>query len=154
MESSGLHMERHKMQALSGGYRMENSIERDELQNRWGVLIELKQKTSSWVGWNKPPMGTVKLNSDGTLQNGLGNWGAVLRDNNGVIIKAARGRSVEITIDAVELDGLLQGTELAIRNGYLNIDAEVDSTTVVYYREAGNPPWNLKRSLFGGAYLV
>lgn len=51
----------------------------------------------------KPSIGTVKLNTDRSLKNDHGSWGAAIRDHEGQVVKAAHGHSPCKRIDEMEL---------------------------------------------------
>lgn len=70
------------------------------------------------VRWNKPGPGLFKLNTDGSVRDETGYWGAAIRDDKGILVRAAHARSKGAAIDVVELDALHKGdvTSKAIWN--------------------------------------
>lgn len=126
-------LEEVRIKMAGNAYDMNNGEERRLMEERWGITIDDSGRRSSWVSWTKPPVGTVKLNTDGSLNNNKGAWGAALRDCEGNVLRAAHGVSPYTSIDAIEVDAVYQGMQLALRYGYRKIIINVDSTTAVFY---------------------
>lgn len=67
------------------GYIMKHGAERQHMMDRWGVHIEVNDRATHMVKWVKP--GLLKMNTDGSLKNDAGNWGAAIRDEEGDPVK-------------------------------------------------------------------
>lgn len=66
-------------------------------------------------------MGMLKLNTDGSLQNNVGSWGAVFRNHEGRVVKLAPGHCLFMSIDEIELDVVHQGLKIAVRHRYSKV---------------------------------
>lgn len=56
------------------GYKMEEEPDRQLMGERWGVETKKRNSSRQWVKWSKPSMGTLKLNTDGSLKMGREHW--------------------------------------------------------------------------------
>ena len=81
------------------------------------------------VSWNKPRLGTYKLNTDGSaLQNsGKIGGGGILRDHQGKILYAFSLPFGVCTNNTTEIKAALYGLDWCEQHGYKNIELEVDS---------------------------
>lgn len=83
--------------------------------------------------WSKPPVGALKLNSDGSFysEEKTGGWGFVIRDDNGGVIKAAAGKETCV-LDAfhAELLGVQAGLRMVASLGISRLHIETDATLV------------------------
>jgi hypothetical protein len=83
--------------------------------------------------WSKPPAGKLKLNCDASFLLGasMGTWGFVIRDSDGDVVSAGRGK-VEHLLGAfqAELISCLQGVQEAVRLGICNLVLETDALQV------------------------
>ena len=84
------------------------------------------------IGWLPPSHGRVKLNTDGSVLNGVAGTGMVLRDHLGNIIFCAC-RHVQLCEDALESKILVvrEGINLALQWSTLPIDIESDCLEAV-----------------------
>ena len=92
-----------------------------------------KVKSVVAVGWEKPPAGWVKLNSDGSALSSLGRagGGGVIRDHEGKWLEGY-ARSLGSTNSCVaELWAVRDGLLLAKEMGLHNIIVELDALSVV-----------------------
>lgn len=87
----------------------------------------------------------VKLNTDGNWDGANGFWAAVIRGRQGEVLAMAKGVARQKRIDLIELEGVMHGIELAEKYGYQNIEAETDSTTVKFYMQSEQIPWETKK---------
>jgi hypothetical protein len=80
--------------------------------------------------WSRPPVDTLKINSDGVYcaASGTGGWGYVIRDEEGSVIWAGAGRS-DYLLDALHAEalGCLQGIRAAGEKGISRAVIETDS---------------------------
>ena len=90
--------------------------------------------------WQKPPVGFLKLNSDGSFfsDEKTGGWGFIIRDKNGEVIKAAAGKE-DCILDAfhAELLGVQAGLRMAINLGTTRLYIETDASLVKEAVEGG-----------------
>ena len=90
--------------------------------------------------WQKPPVGFLKLNSDGSFfsDEKTGGWGFIIRDKNGEVIKAAAGKE-DCILDAfhAELLGVQAGLRMAINLGITRLYIETDASLVKEAVEGG-----------------
>lgn len=61
-----------------------------------------------WATWTRPPVGTVKLNKDGSKRDNEAACGGLLRDSNDDLIFAFVIRHDHQDVLQAELDALLQ----------------------------------------------
>ncbi|KAF7821353.1 reverse transcriptase [Senna tora] len=115
----------------------------DQFWCRVAVVWEELQDLKSWKEWNdmfgrslrceKPTMGTVKLNTDaGTLAEGGGVLGGLLRDGNGVCVAAFTER-VDMSHNATVLEAkaIRRGMEVAVGLGFERVVCESDAKVVL-----------------------
>ncbi|KAK9155536.1 hypothetical protein Sjap_003016 [Stephania japonica] len=91
-----------------------------------------------WVTWQRPPVGSVKINTDGgCLQNEkIGYSGVVMRDDSGVWMSGVVGKFDCFTnrpeLEA-ELWGAFSGLALAWEAGCRSVQLEMDSKSALDY---------------------
>lgn len=132
-----------RVRMAANRYSMEDTQSRQYLEERWGINIEIKRKKLIGTKWNKPPIGVVKLNTDGSLSKDS-KWGAVVWDHEGEALAAAHGISPYTLIDEIELDAVQQGLKVVKRHGFRELIINIDSATVVHYLRMEDPPWNVR----------
>lgn len=115
--------------------------DRHAMIDNCGVNVKQKGAVKKMVR-RRPQSGRRKLNSYGSILNDKGIWAAVIRDE-GVIRYAAKGRNLYNIIELVELEGVLDGVQLAIKYGDTKLEVSTDSTCVVAYYTMKNPPGRL-----------
>ena len=88
------------------------------------------------IGWLPPSHGRVKLNTDGSVLNGVAGTGMVLHEHLGNIIFCAC-RHVELCEDALESEilAIREGINLALQWSTLPIDIESDCLEAVTVEE-------------------
>lgn len=59
-----------------------------------GISIVVKNLRMERVRWNKPYVGMVKLNSDSSVRNRKGYWGARIRDHEGNVCRVSHCTSL------------------------------------------------------------
>lgn len=133
-----------RIKLQSNNYRMEEGPERSDMENTWGITIPTKELIVQRVKWCKPMVGRWKLNTDGSMRNGNGFWGAAIRDSEGKVCRAMHGVSPMKCIDEVELDALEQGLEIACKYGYNRLIINMDSAIALHYVKMARPPWQLR----------
>jgi len=84
--------------------------------------------------WERPEQDYIKVNCDGAYdpQSGNGGWGCVLRDADGDVVSAQRGR-VEALMCALhgELIAIIHGTQAAADAGVGHVIIETNAVEVV-----------------------
>lgn len=83
--------------------------------------------------WTKPETGVLKINCDGSFQptSGEGGWGFVIRDHDGDVIQAGRGKLNPLMgAFQVELMACLHGAKTASNLGMGTIEIETDAIKV------------------------
>ncbi|XP_051212082.1 uncharacterized protein [Lolium perenne] len=84
--------------------------------------------------WNAPPVGWIKLNTDGSLptNSNVGGAGAVARDNMGRVIFAACAPLPDCTdIEEAEARAAMLGLSILSRQGPVRVILEMNNTTTV-----------------------
>jgi ribonuclease HI len=84
--------------------------------------------------WNAPPVGWIKLNTDGSLptNSNVGGAGAVARDSMGRVIFAACAPLPDCTdIEEAEARAAMLGLSILSRQGPVRVILEMDNTTTV-----------------------
>jgi hypothetical protein len=84
--------------------------------------------------WNAPPVGWIKLNTDGSLptNSNVGGAGAVARDSMGRVIFAACAPLPDCTdIEEAEARAAMLGLSILSRQGPVRVILEMDNTTIV-----------------------
>ncbi|KAF5178444.1 Ribonuclease h domain [Thalictrum thalictroides] len=75
-----------------------------------------------------------------------GGWAAVIQDHPGAVVAASKGASTYRTIAGIELQGLQNGLQLALRNNVRKLKAQTNSSNVVSFLKYGSThPWELKQ---------
>ncbi|KAK1324928.1 hypothetical protein QJS10_CPA01g01653 [Acorus calamus] len=112
--------------------------------------ISISEITSSptLVRWVPPQLGWIKLNSDGSLSEDRGGYGALLRTHEADFIYGIAGRIDLPSINLLELKASEEGLWLAIRLNFPSIRIETDSTTAcAWVLGKGSHSWSSIRSL-------
>ncbi|KAK1324926.1 hypothetical protein QJS10_CPA01g01651 [Acorus calamus] len=112
--------------------------------------ISISEITSSptLVRWVPPQLGWIKLNSDGSLSEDRGGYGALLRTHEADFIYGIAGRIDLPSINLLELKAIEEGLWLAIRLNFPSIWIETDSTTAcAWVLGKGSRSWSSIRSL-------
>ncbi|KAF9613395.1 hypothetical protein IFM89_008225 [Coptis chinensis] len=112
---------------------MENDPDRLRFMELWNLEVQVSTKAPIRCKWERPGEGTTVLNSNGTLQGINGGWGAALRDHEGKVMAAAKGRSKFNSIALIELEGVYKGLKLAMQNRCSKVEARTDSTNVILF---------------------
>ena len=97
------------------------------------LLRDKRCPPSSPSSWAAPPPGVFKLNFDGTSRGnpGKAGFGGLVRDHEGHVRLVFMGAIGEDTNNSAELDGLLRGVEIVIREGFLPAIVEGDSSVLI-----------------------
>lgn len=80
--------------------------------------------------WHRPPLGILKLNCDGSYkgEDGSGSWGFIVRDSDGDVVIAGRGRVNHLLNPLhAEVIACLQGVQTALNCGIRHLILETDA---------------------------
>ncbi|KAK1304908.1 hypothetical protein QJS10_CPB11g01218 [Acorus calamus] len=100
--------------------RLKSTLTPEILQvaNSFGVVVQEPTKSYCLVTWIPPPPHWMKANSDGSLTEDRGGYGALLRDNASNLIVGIAGRSSLPSINLLELQGIVAGLSLGVLCGF------------------------------------
>ncbi|KAK1270111.1 hypothetical protein QJS04_geneDACA020970 [Acorus gramineus] len=119
-----------------------------KIVDAFGVQTTVKKKSTSIVTWLHPVDGWLKLNTDGSLADDPGGYGALIRNSNGDYITSLAGRLDLPSINLLELKAIEQGVLLGSSICAHKLWIECDSTTALAWLNGrGNTPWTAIRSL-------
>ena len=100
-----------------------------EKQGHTNINLERVQK------WVRPPEGIMKINVDGAFKNetGQGGWGAVIRNEEGEVVKAGAG-NISHTMDTfhAEMVAAREGIRLAAKAGMGHVIMKTDAMLVKF----------------------
>ncbi|KAK1327173.1 hypothetical protein QJS10_CPA01g01639 [Acorus calamus] len=117
-----------------------------KVAENYGTSISDIPVTSKPVQWIPPDSNWLKVNSDGSLSEDRGGYGAIIRDEKGNFIIGAAGQSNPKSINLLEFQGILLGLELGLQIGASRIWFEADSTTAIaWLKGTGSLPWTALR---------
>lgn len=112
-----------------------------ELQNQKNTATVLTR-------WYPPPMGWIKVNSDGPLSADHAGYGLLLRNSEGNFIVGEMARSQDASVNHLKLLSLKRGIQIFLENGFSTFQFETDSQTVInWIHGKGCIPWRSKRLL-------
>lgn len=96
-----------------------------------------KERHPRRVVSEKPQVGWVELNVDGSFKDNPGSYGGggIVRDNWGMFIATFSKKLRVGTNNGAELQTLLSGVWLCKELGYCNVNIEIDSAIVVVWLE-------------------
>lgn len=99
-----------------------------------------ENRVSKDVGWEKPRIGWMKLNVDGSvLQNPVrSSFGGILRGEDGEWVAGFSGKLGAATITLAELIALREGLKLAATLSVVKLQIESDSQTAVQLVKGGD----------------
>ncbi|CAL1409286.1 unnamed protein product [Linum trigynum] len=106
-------------------------------------------RSEELIGWKPPPVGWLKLNTDGAAQGHGGEIGAggVIRNSNGDWIKGFVCRIGAGSVIMAELWGILRGINLARRMGIEFLIIESDSRLALDLIQQPHDPTHLHASI-------
>ncbi|KAK1295842.1 hypothetical protein QJS10_CPB15g00882 [Acorus calamus] len=100
------------------------------------------------VRWKPPEPGWLKLNTDGSLSDDRGGYGALIRNDSSGFLSGLAGRQDLPSINLLELKAIERGIWLSSQIGASKLWIESDSTTALgWIKGKGSRPWNSIRSL-------
>ncbi|OVA01097.1 Ribonuclease H domain [Macleaya cordata] len=126
--------------------KVEDTDHNRQLVAKWNINAVFQRHQEIRCSWKGPDEDFVQLNSDGSLNNDSGGFGAILRDRCGDAISAVAGSSRPSSVIHHELQGVEAGLKLASSYGFRKICVGSDSQTVVSYFNItkAKPPWQEK----------
>ncbi|KAK1321207.1 hypothetical protein QJS10_CPA03g00057 [Acorus calamus] len=137
-----------KLRTIHRVFRIIQTLNLVMVSNAFGVQIEEKENSSTIVKWMSPEDGWLKLNTDGSLADDRGGYGALIRNSNSEFQLGLAGRLDLPTINLLELKAIEQGVKLSSTMQACKLWIETDSTTALAWLEGrGNIPWTAIRSL-------
>ena len=98
-----------------------------------GNIGEGDRDDNSLVIWETPPTNIFKLNFDGVSKGNTGpaGFGGAIRNSEGNMVGLCRGYIGENSNNVAELEGLLEGLDMASHHGWLPIILEGDSKIIL-----------------------
>ncbi|KAK1300408.1 hypothetical protein QJS10_CPB13g01120 [Acorus calamus] len=119
-----------------------------QIAENFESIITEPIKSQCKVLWVPPTPGWIKSNSDGSLSEDRGGYGALLRDTTSNLIVGVAGSSPLPSINLLELKGIQTSLLLSIQHGYNCVWFESDSTTAIAWMKGrGRQPWTALRLL-------
>ncbi|KAF9590753.1 hypothetical protein IFM89_038066 [Coptis chinensis] len=82
----------------------------------WNRGVDILETRNLKCKWKMASPGNYVLNTDVSVQGLRGQWGVVIRDDEGVVMAATHGVSDHHNITLVELQVLEQGIRFAMKN--------------------------------------
>lgn len=121
----------------------------------WGELYSFIENikhhtTITQVTWNKPNIGYVKINSDGSAMTNPGKigGGVIIRDHHGNFIHAMAFPLGEGTNNYAETEAARIGVQWCLDNGIPRVHLEADSALLVkWLTEENDSPWSLQEKI-------
>ncbi|KAF6141842.1 hypothetical protein GIB67_003213 [Kingdonia uniflora] len=111
----------------------------------WNLLNCLKTIEPIFCKWKKPHTGFHAINTDGSLSE-VGGFGAMLRTEEGIAVKAVAGRVRAQSVIIHELQGIEAGLLLGLRMEIEKVILFTDSEEAYHLlSKEGKPPWRVKR---------
>ena len=132
---------------IATGY-MHNSIQDLRILKCFGVTCRLRHAPRIIeVNWHPPPLGWIKINSDGAWrhESGRGGYGAVFRDYKSHVIGAFASNLDIPSSVAAEVMAVIKAIELAWVRDWKHIWLEVDSSQILdFLKSPSLVPWQLR----------
>ncbi|XP_074574624.1 uncharacterized protein LOC141831085 [Curcuma longa] len=113
----------------------------------FGLKVQLQTVNHIYVvRWQKPRVGTYKLNSDGCSRGnpGMSSFGFLVRDHDGRVIKAMHGSLGVGSNIRAELLAIWKDLELCVANNFLPLWLESDSLAALNIIDAPYSGWELR----------
>ncbi|KAK1309219.1 hypothetical protein QJS10_CPA09g00486 [Acorus calamus] len=137
-----------KMRAMSKVFRVLPNPDYSRISSAFGVQILEKALVHTTIKWLLPQGDWFKLNTDGSLADDRGGYGALVRNNKGDFIIGLAGRLDLPSINLLELKAIERGVLIGIAKGVDKLWIESDSTTALAWLHGkGKIPWTALRSL-------
>ncbi|CAL8163961.1 unnamed protein product [Prunus armeniaca] len=93
-----------------------------------------------------PPVGWIKINFDGSVQNLQGTTGFVIHNSDGHVLHASANKICETTINVAECLMLRDGLALALHRGWCKIIVEGDSKLIIdSVLKKVSIPWSIQQ---------
>ncbi|KAK1309975.1 hypothetical protein QJS10_CPA08g00990 [Acorus calamus] len=137
-----------KLQLSKITLKLQISPDLNRIAEDFGIRLIESVHDPIIVKWEPPPKGWIKSNSDGSLSEDRGGYGALLRNDSSNFLVGSAGRSSLPSINLLELKGIISGLTLGLLLGSPKICFESDSTTALAWAKGkGSPPWAALRLL-------
>ncbi|XP_026431629.1 uncharacterized protein LOC113328844 [Papaver somniferum] len=113
--------------------------------SRWRIDCLFFQPDTIECTWLAPATDETMTNTDGSMSDDAGSFGAILRDHTAEVISAASGSSPPISVLAHEIQGVELGLKMALKFDKLKIHIASDSMVVynLLTNPTSEPPWNV-----------
>lgn len=122
--------------------KTEDTIAARSFLHKWCNDVEYYHKQPIMCSWLRPTHGKFMINTDGSLSEGSGSFGAIIRDSQGDVISAAAGSAPNSSITVLELRGVELGTQLASNQNWQHVIVASDSMAAVQIlKKQVEPPW-------------
>ncbi|OVA20171.1 Ribonuclease H domain [Macleaya cordata] len=134
-----------RLKLASHDLTLEDNDRNRQFSARWGLITEFNHTRRISCTWEKPPEGTVMINTDGSLNQTGAGFGAIIRNTEGEVLAAAAGTVSPSTITCHELQAIESGLVLANKLNLRRVTIGSDSQVVCSYfnSPSSKPPWNL-----------
>jgi len=111
--------------------------------------------SSFFVRWRAPPMGSVKLNFDGSFQHSSAAGGFIIRGWGGNLIKAGAAHYGDATILVAEARALRDGVRAVVEAGFKKVVIEGDNAIVIQALQGRcKVPWQIEGLLRDVSYYI
>ncbi|KAK1280910.1 hypothetical protein QJS04_geneDACA024708 [Acorus gramineus] len=129
------------VRTLDKVFQVSPTLEDRRIATLFGLQTIEHATITNIVTWIPPLEGWFKLNSDGSLGDDRGGYGALLRNSRDAFIIGIVGRLDLPSINLLELKAIEQGIWMAITTGVDKLWIESDSTTALaWVHGKGNAP--------------
>ncbi|KAK1277813.1 hypothetical protein QJS04_geneDACA016557 [Acorus gramineus] len=137
-----------KLRTLHKVFRINQSPDLDTISCASGVHTVEKDRFSSIIKWMSPAEGWTKLNTDGSMADDRGGYGALIRNSNSDCLLGLAGRLDLPTINLLELKAIEQRVLLSCTLKVQKLWIESDSTMALAWLQGrGKVPWSAIRLL-------
>ncbi|XP_019252877.1 PREDICTED: uncharacterized protein LOC109231690 [Nicotiana attenuata] len=119
--------------------------------SKWSGICTLTESLNfltktTQVCWQRPTLGLVKINSDGSALSNPGRMGAgaIIKNHQGDFIHAIASPLGEGTNNLAETEAAFLGVKWCIDNGFSKVHLEADSALLIHWlTSSATPPWTL-----------
>lgn len=111
----------------------------------WNIPCIFNLRVELRCHWMRPEGDAIMINTDGSLRDGLGGYGSIIRDNPGSCLMAFAGPGMAISLIGIELPGVQIGLRDAVSRGFRRAHLCLDSQDAVVLLNSydPDPPWNV-----------
>ncbi|PKU63199.1 Putative ribonuclease H protein [Dendrobium catenatum] len=91
------------------------------------IFEELHESTFKFVIWKKPDIHFIKINTDGSVKDGLYGCGGILRNDKGNLVMAFATPLNKCSVLVAELKAIYEALKICLTFGYWKIWLEIDA---------------------------